>query len=327
MTTDLLEKRLHDLAVPTPDAGRVSARVLATRPSRHQHPAIRIVSAPVALIVLAALVVYFVPAADVVLADVPFAGDLLQSAGLVGARDRITSIGSSATSSGYTITLVGAYADSTRTVLLVRSNPPSLPAGGSDTSLTDQFGRTYQFHGGTTDMLTGDATMEFDALAWPDALTGARITLHISRIDAIGPGPDFKDLGEVRGSWNLPATIGVDEASPLPLPAPAATGSIHFRFTSVTYTPATIVIDMFVTGTTAQEMNTRIPDGGKGTPVFTMAVKEPNGAVTTVWLLGEQEQSGVRVHSLFYRSAGSGDYELRFNYVGQGGFQRALNIP
>jgi hypothetical protein len=301
--------------------------VLATRPSQHQRRAIRIAAAPVAFIVLAALAAYFVPAADTALADIPFASDLLRSAGLVGARDRITSVGSSATSSGHTITLIGAYADSTRTVLLVRSNPPSLPTGGFDTSLTDQFGRTYQFHGGTTNMLTGEGTMEFDALAWPDALTGARITMHINRIDAIGPGPDFKDLGEVRGSWNLPATIGVDEASSLPLPAPATTGSIHYRFTSVTYTPATIVIDMLVTGTTAQEMNTRIPDGRKGTPVFTMAVEEPNGEVTNMWLLGEQEQQGVRVHSLFYRIGGSGEYVLRFNYVGQGGFQRAPNIP
>jgi hypothetical protein len=327
MTTDLLEQRLHDLAVPTPDAGRVSARVLATQPSRHQRRAIRIAAAPVALIVLAALVAYFVPAADTALADVPFAGDLLRSAGLVGARDRITSVGSSATSSGYTITLVGAYADSTRTVLLLRSDPPSLPAGGFDISLTDQFARTYQLHGGTTNMLTGEATIEFDALAWPDALTGARITLHVKSVQAIGPGPDFKSRGVVRGEWNLAATIGVDEASPLPLPAPAATGSIHYRFTSVTYTPATIVIDMFVTGTTAQEMNTRIPDGRKGTPEFTMAVQEPNGDVMNTWLLGEQEQQGVRVHYLFYRSGGSGEYVLRFNYVGQGGFQRVLSIP
>lgn len=326
MTTDLLEQRLHDLAVPTPDAGRVSARVLAMRPSRHQRRAIRIATAPVALIVLAALVAYFVPAAGTALADVPFAGDLLRSAGLVGARDRITSVGSSATSSGYKLTLVGAYADSTRTALLVRSNPPSIPAFPDHVWLTDQFGRSYQSSGGTTNMLSGEETMEFGPLAWPDALTGARVTLHINGVEAIGPGPDFKSFGEVRGEWNLPATIGVDEASPLPLPAAATTGSIHYRFTSVSYTPATIVIDMVVTGTTAQEMNTRIPDGRKGTPVFTMAVQEPTGEVTDVWLTGEQEQQEVRVHYLFYRSGGPGEYVLRFNYVGQGSFQRVLSI-
>ncbi len=84
---------------------------------------------------------------------------------------------------------------------------------------------------------------------------------------------------------------------------------------------------MVVTGTTAQEMNTRIPDGRKGTPVFTMSVQGPNGEVTDVWLTGEQEQQEVRVHCLSYRSGGSGEYVLRFNYVGQGGFQRVLSIP
>jgi hypothetical protein len=281
----------------------------------------------VALIVLAAMVAYFVPAASTAVADVPFAGDLLRNAGLVGARDRITSVGSSATSTGYKLTLVGAYADSTRTVLLVRSNPPSIPAFPDHVWLTDQFGRSYQSSGGTTNMLSGEETIEFGPLAWPDAFTGARITLHINGVEAIGPGPEFKSLGEVTGEWNLPATIGVDEASPLPLPAAAATGSIHYRFTSVSYTPATIVIDMVVTGTTAQEMNTPIPDGGKGTPVFTMVVQEPNGQSTDIWLTGEQDHQEVRIHYLFYRSGGSGEYVLRFNYVGQGGFQRVLSIP
>ena len=327
MTTGLLEQRLHDLAVPTPDATRVSGRVLGTRPSPHQRRALRIAAAPVAVIVMVALVAYFVPAADTALADVPFAGDLLRSAGLVGARDRITSVGSSATSSGYMLTLVGAYADSTRTVLLVRSNPPSLPAFPEHVWLTDQFGHSYQPSGGVTNMLSGDETMEFGPLAWPDALTGARITLHINSLEAIGPSPDFRSLGEVRGEWNLPATIGVDEASSLPLPAAATTGSIHYRFTSVRYTPATIVLDMIVTGTTAQEMNARIPDGKKGTPVFTMTVQEPNGEVTETWLMGRQEQQEVRVHYLFYRSGGPGEYVLSFNYVGKGGFQRVLSIP
>jgi hypothetical protein len=70
MTVDLLEKRLQELDVETPDAGRVSARVLAhraPRPSRRRVS--RLVSVPVAIALVVVLVVYFVPAADLAIAD------------------------------------------------------------------------------------------------------------------------------------------------------------------------------------------------------------------------------------------------------------------
>lgn len=324
MTTNLLEERLRELAVATPDPGRVLAYVLRARPQRRTARLPRVAAATVAVVVLAALIAYFVPAADTAVANVPVAGDLLREAGLAGARDRITWVGSRSTSSGYTITLDGAYADSTRTVLLIRSNPPSLPSI-SRPELTDQFGRSYDFHGGTTDMRTGDATMEFDALAWPDALTGARITLHISSVEAVGN--DYRPGATVQGSWNLPATIGIDEATSLPPPPVASTGSIQYRFTAVSYTPATISIDMLVTGTTAEQLNSRIPDGGKGTPVFTIDLLDPNGEVINgTWTIG-QDRQGVRIHFLAYRVGASGDHVLRVGYVGQGNFERVLRIP
>ena len=89
MTTELIEHRLRTLAVVTPDPGRVSAHVLAQGQRRRPRGIWRIAVAPVAVLVLAALVIYFVPAVDTAVANVPFAGDLLRSAGLVGARDRI----------------------------------------------------------------------------------------------------------------------------------------------------------------------------------------------------------------------------------------------
>lgn len=322
MTTDMLEVRLENLAVESPDPGRVSARVLARapRPRRRRWP--RVALSTIAAIALVALVAYFVPAADTVVAKVPFAGDLLRDAGLVGAQDRITSVGSSATSSGYTLTLVGAYADSSRTVLLVRSNPPSLPYFGA--VLTDQFGRSYQYQGGTADMRNGDETMQFEPLAWPDAYTGARITLHVPALQpvyATGPGPS------VPGSWTLPATLGVDVATALPAPEPANLGQAHFRFTSVTYTPATVEVDMEVTGVSSDYLGRIVPDGGKGAPALTIDLTDPNGQVINGSAGSSGDLSATQVRFFGFRLGGGGDYVLRVTLAGDGSFERVLKIP
>lgn len=326
MTTELLEKRLQNLAAVAPDAGRMSARVLATTPQRPRSVWPRVSLSAVATLLLIVLVLYFVPAADTVFARVPFAGELLQDAGLSAVGDRITSVNSQSSSSGYTMKLVGVYADSTRTVLLVRSNPPSFPGmNGGPVWLTDQFGRGYQYRGGSADIRDGQETMEFDPLAWPDAYTGARITLHLTSLAPLTlSGP----LPEVHGDWTVHATVGIDQAQDLPLPGPASLGSASFEFTKVAVTPASIVIDMRERGLSMDDLNRRIADGGKGREAFTIELVGPHGTVTQGMGANTEQPSGwVEVHLLIFREAGPGDYTLRVSYEGKGSFERVIRIP
>jgi hypothetical protein len=328
MSTDLLEKRLENLAVESPDAGRVTARVLSRAPRPPSHRVRRFVAAGLATILLIGLVGYFVPAADTVVASLP-AGDLLREAGLVGARDRITWVGSADTSSGIRLQLVGAYADSTRTVFLVHSDPPVWP-NFSDAELTDQFGRHYHSHSSMSNALTGNAVAEFEGLAWPDATTGARITLNITEVTAaLRPYEEGQPLQTrvVHGSWIVRATLGVDETSPLPLPAPASLGPAHFKFTSASYSAATVAVDMDVTGVTWEELTRRMADGLKGTPVFTADLIDPSGQVIGGGGSSTSNGGAVRVRMLGYRFGGGGDYVIRIKYVGAGEFERVLKIP
>jgi hypothetical protein len=329
MSTDLLENRLENLAVQSPDAGRVTARVLSRAAQPPSHRVRRFVAAGLATLLLIGLVGYFVPAADTVVASLP-AGDLLREAGLVGARDRITWVGSAETSSGYRLQLVGAYADSTRTVLLLHSDPPTLLPHMFQIDLTDQFGRHYHMNGAVTNMQTGDASAQFEPFAWPDALTGARITLHLLQVQAlVKPYADGEpvELKDVQGSWTLHATLGVDETTALRLPAPADLGPGHFQFTSASYSTATVAVEMDVTGVTSEELNRRIPDGLKGAPVFTADLIDPTGRV--IGGSGSSTSNGGPVHMrlLGYRLSGGGDYLIRIRYVGVGEFERILKIP
>lgn len=325
MSTDLLEERLQTLVVDTPDTGRVTARVLGSLPKQRRRLAPRVGVGSVAAVVLLALVAYFVPSADLAVARVPGANDLLREAGLVGAADRITFVGATATSSGYMVELVGAYADSSRTVLLLRGTPAFLPSD-QPLQITDQFGRSYQFLRGFTNGLSGDQVLEFEPLAWPDATTGARVTLHMSQV-----GTTESPYTSVQGSWTLSVVLGVDQARSLPAPSPATLGPAHFTFSSVGYTPASILIDIDVTGVTRSDIERVIPDGLKGRPIFGIDLVDParravNGAYD---INGPGEltttPNGVHVHFIGYR-VGHGNYILKVRYD-QDTFVRTLTIP
>jgi hypothetical protein len=325
MTADLLEERLQKLSVATPDAGRVATRVLSRASKRQARRLPRVAAAGLATVALVVLIAYFVPAADTALASVPIAGDMLRDAGLVGAAGRITSVGSESSSSGYRLKLVGAYADSARTVLLLRADPP-IDFSPTPIVVTDQFGRSYQFQNGSANLQTGDSVLQFEALAWPDAITGARITLHLSSVqtaDQTGPGT------VVAGTWTLPATLGVDEGTTLALPDPATLGPAHYRFTSVSYTPATVAIDMEVTGVSFSYLTLDIPTGlGKPMPAFNIELIDPNGQIIDGSSTMSYDLLGrTQIHFKGFRLGAQGRYVLRVSYVGAGQFERVLTIP
>ncbi len=334
MTTDALEQRLTDLTFETPDPGRITARVLsqARKPSRRLLP--RALALGVATLVIAAAVLYFVPAAGVAIADAPVAGDLLRDAGLVGAGNRITSVGAIAKSSGYRLELVGAYADSTRTVLLVHSEPAIWLPGGEEPVITDQFGRTYPLRSAVMNALTGNVALQFDALGWPDAITGARITFYVTEVAPVtcvaAPSGNPADAdcntgSPVAGSWTLPATLGVDETVTLKVPAPVHLGPATFRFTSVRSSAATILIDIDVAGVTADDLAGRIPDGGKGTAVLTIDLLAPTGELVTISYEVTQDQGGVHILFFGYRVA-AGDYRVHISYRGSES-ESVLTVP
>jgi hypothetical protein len=334
MPTDYLEQRLSHLTIPVPDAGRMTARVLshAGKPRRRQLP--RLIAVGVATLVIASAILYFVPAADAVLADTPVAGDLLRDAGLTGAGNRVTSVGAVASSSGYRLELVGAYADSTRTVLLIHTEP-GISLSGPGPELTDQFGRTYQWGYGTSNAQTGDVVLQFDALAWPDAITGARITLRWTSVQtaacAMHPSDTSGPACNVAGSWTLPATIGVDEGTVLALPAPARLGNANFRFTSVVSTPATIAFDIEVTGMSFGDLNRDVPDGSKVRPLLSIDLIAPNGSLDQGGggdATFSEELFGSHIHISWPRgSSSAGDYRLEVVYGGLGQFERVVHVP
>ncbi len=321
MTVDALEKRLQELDVETPDAGLITARVLSRNAPPRRRGIPRLATAPLALVAMVVLVAYFAPAADIAIAERShWSGEILQWAGLVGASDRITAVNEMASSSGYRLTLQGAYADSSRTVLIMHSDPAIASADGFSTTLTDQFARTYHFSGSVSNTLTGDLVMTFEPLQWPDSLIGARIALHARKLTTSA-------RTDIDGTWDLTAALGVDAARPLPPPAPGDIGPAHVRFTSVTYTPATIEIRLEVTGVSGEELSRRVPNGGKGEPVFLVEIIDPNGQLIGGSFTGPFNPYPNPIEVSAYRQSQGGRYLVLVSYYGYGSFTRPLTVP
>ena len=304
MTTELLEQRLRDLSVGVPDAGRVSARALAPAHRWRRWPTVALGS--IAALTLAAVVAYFVPATGTVVAKMPVAGDVLN----VG--DRVTVVGATTSSSGYRVTLVAAYADETRTELKLLLSPAAMIGPGA--AITDQFGRTYGATSSDGDLLSGEVVADFEPLAWPDSVTGARITIRITEIE---PGPD-PSAAAVRGSWMLHATLGVDEGTLVAPPAPMTLGRAHVRFKSVIYTPASVAVNLEITGIAPVQLDFGVPDPSKlnGTGALTLDVLDPDGNSVLGSSSSDSDWFGVtHVHMLGNRH-GSGRYSIVVGYRG-----------
>jgi hypothetical protein len=176
---------------------------------------------------------YFAPKYGQALADSPIvggvAGPVLRYSGLDA--NQITTLDTSATSSGHTIKLVGGYADTERTVLLMEFDGQAHGLPNKQTeccyaegSLTDQFGREYHR------LYSPDAlAATFEPLAGPARELGARLTLHISTLNPLG-----SHFQTVRGDWTLRLTLLEHaEVVVLPVPGPVTANGITYTLKSV----------------------------------------------------------------------------------------------
>ncbi len=241
--TALLERTLEEMDFELP-AGLVdrTLRAAATGPvqsrsarrpwKRPRNVLIGVAAALILLIAGNALTAYFAPRYGQALADAPVlgavAGPVLHFSGLDASA--VIPLNESATSSGHTVKLIGAYADSERTVLFleVDGQPHGIPNKQqsccyAEATLTDQFGHSYQ-HVYSVDALAP----AFSPLVPPASNLGARLTLHISSLMPTGPG-----FSEVTGDWELRLTLIQQAGTVLPLPAPVTANGVTYTFTSL----------------------------------------------------------------------------------------------
>jgi len=318
-----LARRLAALEIPVPPT--LVPRALARRHAGAHATrlgALPRLSAATALAVLALTAAsYFAPRFSQALADAPVVGfatgPLLRSVGLAGIAGRMTAFSGSATSSGYGVTLIGGYADPIRTILVLRVQP----AGRNlyeEITLRDQFGRRMELHGAVTNDETGEEILEFDPVAGPAGMLGARLTLHASVLTAPG-GRD-----RLAGDWQLQAVIALDESRTLAIPAPGRIGAMTVTFTTVTASPTAIDVRLQVRGGVPGALTKVIPDALKGHPAFRLELWGPDGTPAQPLTVDVDEASGS-VDAVWARSL-AGTYRLVVAYAETGTFERSIQV-
>jgi hypothetical protein len=256
--TELLERELYKLDFEVPD-GLVDRAVAGAKSAPDRAPvgrqirsATRTTVGRAAALVVAILFVnlvaaYFAPRYGQALADAPFMGGVtspvLRFSGLDASQ--ITHLNASTTSAGHIIKLVGAYADTERTVLLleVDGKPHDLPSKQAvccypEGTLVDQFALEYQ-HVYSPDALA----MTFAPLAGPASQVGARLKLHITAL--FGLRPEFHP---VSGDWTLNLTLIQQAGKMLAVPDPATANGITYTLRSVHLSGMQLHIDFSLSG-------------------------------------------------------------------------------
>ena len=126
----------------------------------------------------------------------------------------------------------------------------------NDMTLTDQFAHSYGGAG------TGGPTdLQFEALAWPASEVGARLTLHITgleamwKIAAFGPNRviDTEAL-TTHGDWALHVTLISSPAHAIGLPAPLHTPEADYTFTGISASETEMVVHWNVSGSVNDRM-------------------------------------------------------------------------
>jgi hypothetical protein len=340
---DPLAERLRSMTITVP-AGLVPgamarARVAGRVPGRSLR---RLRIGGVAAAVFVCLVVaasYFAPRFGEALAATPFVGGpigrLLQSAGLVRVAGQLTNLNDTAVSAGHRVHLVGGYADSLQTVLILRFDDPQA-SGGAGSRLTDQFGRTYDgkvefdqpVAGGTEEAIL------FEPVQWPASWVGARLTLEMDQISLQSTSP----MTQVNGKWMLHATLADQDARKLATPAPGRLGGTVVRFNSVRASSIAVEVQAVVVGPAAAQVSDvghiRLPfcTGTRNLPCepaqpgLSIELVDPAG-MADFTLPGTETIGGNRsVVDLLWITPIKGRYQIVVSLKGTGSFTRTITV-
>jgi hypothetical protein len=285
---------------------------------------------PLLALIITTLAAYLAPAFSQAMADAPIAGrvagPVLRQFGLASIEDRVSSFGDRATSGGYTIELIGGYADSSRMVLFLRTTPAArvVPVFPGVAALHDQFGREYRWTGALANSETGDAAITFVPIEGPANRLGARLTLTLKQLEDRSIGQPVT----INGTWELHGTLLPEEGTDLPLPGPGDLGSARVTFTKASALPAAVVVEFEIAGMTFAELMERIPDGLKGRSAFTVHLIDGSGHARAVLSGGGGSTgSGNTLHQQWlWETTAPGQYELVLSWEGRGTLTRTLVV-
>ena len=239
----------------------------------------------------------------------------LEAASLTAVADLVTPLQLSSTDNGRTITLIGAYADVARTVLLFRESPPDL--GLPSVIVSDDQG---MINAGSSSGpvrspgVRSDYYVALDDGARPGADGLAHLSIaigHLTRWTSTG--------GSVDGNWSFNVALTVQPGQALPAPNQFRLGAWKVTIERLQLTPTVVYLQTLVNGASPVAIS------GPGNAVFVelvdaagVPVKSLGGGASIT--VPKQEVNPVnyqnaRTYNTWLRPA-AGTYRLRFQGSG-----------
>ena len=279
-TSDFAERISRGLVDHPPAAPRISRPVIGRR----------------SLLVAAALLAMIATAAIPVAASTSplavFSRYLLGAAGLGPVVQRIMPTTGRATSAGYTLDLVGTYADDARTVVILKVSPG---ARVDQAYLVDASGRGVNKIGGTSNDETGDNVLGFGPVA--RARSGqVKVTLFVVQLGRGSPGGGQT----INGLWTLQFNLTSQGGRTLPAPEPGQAGTLAVRFDSVVAVPGALAIDITTVGAMPEEWMARYGQPSCTTNpsgVRACSVAVPSGSMNDVVAVYDTSGNALRAPS------------------------------
>jgi len=239
----------------------------------------------------------------------------LEAASLTAVADLVTPLQLSSTDNGRTITLIGAYADVARTVLLFRESPPDL--GLPSVIVSDDQG---MINAGSSSGpvrspgVRSDYYVALDDGARPGADGLAHLSIAIANLQRWTPAG-----GVVNGNWAFNVALTVQPGQALPAPNQFRLGAWKVTIERLQLTPTVVYLQTLVNGASPVAIS------GPGNAVFVelvdaagVPVKSLGGGASIT--VPKQEVNPVnyqnaRTYNTWLRPA-AGTYRLRFQGSG-----------
>jgi hypothetical protein len=322
--TDQLAQRLRELPLDEPRPERITSRVLGAtarpKPSRVL-PRLAIAAAIlVAALPVAWGVLYLSPATAAALADASgpggFSSEILDNVGL-GTGSAVTAQSSSAMSSGYKVKLVGVYADSIRTVILLKVQPGAMVSGFP--RLTDQFGMSYEMRSAEGNLETGDEAMTFEPPPGFVSVTGLRFTLEVQELVTMSPR-------SVHGAWTVKGVVLLNDVKHLAAPASGHLGQGSVTFIDARYGGRVVSIRADVRGISLDGEVPAVSPATKPTPRFDIKLLRADGSLLRPLVSGWASSGGVTKLEATWVNVEPGTYKLVLTLAGEGQLQSPLVV-
>lgn len=277
---------------------------------------------------VAALLAAVVATASVVEAGgSPIPGRLLQAVGLAPASGRGPAVRDAApersTAAGHTLTLLGTYGDTLRTVVFVGGEPAVRFAMAR---LFDESGRELRPAAGSTAEIGGEGDGRIAMQFEPLPVGSHRLTLRVQGIYVVGRMVGDSPDPWVLGSWELHPSVQVARALEVPArPAAGTLGQAAVAITSISGGGDAFLVTVETRGADPAQL-IRMTEGVRqpAPGAFEMHVTGPHGE--QLQLVGEPAPAPRAgpggdpldiVQTFYWRGAGAGTYRLALSFEGQ----------